>query len=83
MDSSSTVIVRISEMFDRLTPVEEKIAKKIISNPHKILKTSIDSLAKSCNTTKASVVRLCKTLGYSGYKQLHVALSIDIQNNKV
>ncbi len=77
MKSTGAVDARINEMLDRLTPVEKRIANTILRKYTEIIDTPIDELARMCNTSKASVVRLCKTLGYSGYKQLCVAISVD------
>lgn len=38
----------------------------------------ISELAERCQTSKPTVVRLCKTLGYSGYKELCMYLNADI-----
>ncbi len=38
----------------------------------------ISDLAEKCSTSKPTVVRLCKTLGYSGYKELCMYLNADI-----
>lgn len=38
----------------------------------------ISDLADKCQTSKPTVVRLCKTLGYSGYKELCMYLNADI-----
>lgn len=77
MNLKGAVGARINELLDRLTPVEKRVAFLILEKPSEIISTSIDELARSCNTSKASVVRLCKTLGYSGYKQLCSAILVD------
>lgn len=52
------------------SPMEQKIAKFILDFPHEVVNMSIDELATACGTSMSSVVRLCKSANYSGYKEL-------------
>lgn len=47
-----------------------------------VVKLPISDLAEKCGTSKPTVVRLCKTLGYSGYKELCMYLNADIMLNE-
>ncbi len=71
-------ILRIREMMNSLTPKEQKIASYILEYPGDAVNQSIDELAAACGVSISSVVRLCKSLGYSGYKELCRMLSTDL-----
>ena len=43
---------------------------------------SINDLADSCGVSVSSVVRLCKSIGYSGYKELCRMLSTELLMNQ-
>ena len=60
------------------SPAEMRIAKFIVEYPEETINMPIEELATRSEVSKSSVVRLCKTLGYRGYKQLCVALSADL-----
>lgn len=53
-----------------LSDSEVKILEYIFTNPEKIKKKGIRQLAKSNFTSTASIIRLAKKLGYSGYNEL-------------
>ncbi len=65
---------RIKTTYGKLLPAEKKIADYIL-NQQSIPSIDIDSLAKETQTSKASVSRFCRRLGYGGFKEfsLHLA----------
>lgn len=70
--------LRLKELMHSLTPKEQQIAAFIIDYPAEVINMSIDELASACGTSTSSVVRLCKSANYSGYKELCRALSADL-----
>ena len=81
----NTVFQRLDELRSDLTEVECVIANYFIENMNVLVGTSITEIAQVCETSKASVLRLCKKLGYSGYKGFINALSaenaVDLQSS--
>lgn len=75
-------MLRIQEMMNSLTNKEQQIASFILDYPSDVVDMSIDELASACNVSISSVVRLCKTLGYTGYKELSRVLSMDLALNR-
>lgn len=69
---------KLKEMLNSLTSKEKILAQFIIDYPSDVVNMSIAELAQTCNTSVSTVVRLCKTAGYSGYKAFSRDLSIDI-----
>lgn len=63
-----------------LTDTEEKIAEYILGHPEKVLKMPIRQLAKKTYVSPTSVYKLCQKLGYDGYKEFILSLSIDLQH---
>jgi len=60
---------------DSFPPTERRVALYILENRETILGTGIGQLSQACHTSKTSVVRLCKQLGYQGYKDFCQAIS--------
>lgn len=54
----------------QLTDLEKDITNAIHGHIVKGEKVSIDLIAKECFVSKASVVKLAKKLGYSGYSEM-------------
>lgn len=71
-------IVRLNQLTDQLAPAESRVARYLLSNPQGVIGLPIDRVAEECSTSKTTVVRLCKQLGYKGYKEFSIALSSDL-----
>lgn len=69
---------KLKEMLNSLTSKEKVLAQFIIDYPSDAVNMSIAQLAQACNTSVSTVVRLCKSAGYNGYKAFSRDLSIDI-----
>ncbi len=75
---SISCIKEIEQRYNRLTSNEKKVSDYIAANPDKVVDLSISDLAKVTGVSKASIARLAKSLGFSGYPQLKIALAKDI-----
>lgn len=70
--------LRLKELMGSFAPKEQQIARFIIDFPGEVINMSIGELANSCGTSISSIVRLCKSADYSGYKELCRILSTDL-----
>lgn len=60
-----------SEMFQ----AEKKVADYILENPSRVISLSLASLAKESKTSDATIIRMCKHIGFSGFYQLKISLA--------
>jgi len=72
----------LQDMYSTLTPVEQRIATYFIDNNDVLVKKPILEVAEQCGTSKSAVVRLCKRLGFNGYKDFLNDLSAEIALKK-
>jgi len=72
------ILIKIRGMKDSLTPVERRVAECILDNLEEIPHLSIKNLAQLSKTSDASVLRFCKTMGYSGYRSFIVSISASL-----
>lgn len=56
-----------------LAPSLQSVAAYMLTYGDKLGNVSLDELAKASGTSKASVVRLCQALGFSGFRELQRA----------
>lgn len=76
---SVPVISTIQRKFKRMTPIQRKIAKFILSQPSRIVKMSIIQLAMETGArSESSIVRFYRILGFTGYHDFKVALATEI-----
>lgn len=68
----------LREMMDSLSPVERRIAEYFLRHVGELVTTPILAVAESCQTSKSAVVRLCKRMGYKGYKDFLTTLSAEL-----
>ena len=70
-------IQRYNQNKDKLTKSENKLANYIATHTEHVIYDTIKSLGTATNTGDATIVRLCKKLGYSGFSDLKIALAQD------
>lgn len=72
------VLLKLREIKESLTPAEKKVAEFVLAYPEDVPRYSVKKLATKSKTSDASVVRLCKTLGFDGYRQFVVSISAEM-----
>ncbi len=70
--------LRIRESLDSLTKKQRQVAEFILDYSQQVVEMSIEELARSSGTSTSAVVRLCKMLGYNGYKDFCRALTAEV-----
>jgi len=78
MDKKKTVLENIKSYYPKMFAAEKKVAKFILDNPEKAVMTNVSELAKLSGVSDATVIRMCKRVGYQGYYQMKIILSNDL-----
>lgn len=73
--SNKICTLLIKNLYSTLTPAEKKIADYILLNKDKVLNMTVAELAAATGVAGSAVIRLCKTLGFSGFSQLKISLA--------
>ncbi len=71
-------LLKLQSMLDYLNPAEQRVADYLIKNPREALTLTIHQLADKTDTSYATVTRLVKRIGFSGYKELKNNLYHDV-----
>lgn len=74
-------LTRLNEALDSLSKKELKVANYILKHSEEVSKMTVAELSKKCKTSTATIMRLCYSLKYSGYKEFIKALYSDIANH--
>ena len=61
-----SVVDNIRQMYEELFSAEKKVAKYILENRQEVVMLSVSELAHKSGASEATVVRMCKHLGYDG-----------------
>ena len=75
------MIIDKMKTLDHLTIQEKYLVDYIINNQEDILKKNINELAKLSYTSSATISRLCKKLGFNGYKEFKYQYAADVRMN--
>lgn len=78
----SGLVLKLKEAINDLKPSEKKIVQFILNKPEEAVGLFIGDLAERCNTSKASVIRLCRALQFEGYRDFAIALAADVASQK-
>ena len=72
------VLLRLREVQPSLSSTERQIAQFILDNPDETTTLTIRELARRSFSSPSSVVRICRVIGFQGYKELRHALTLEL-----
>ncbi len=78
MLSEQHILDTIQAQLDDMFPAERKVAEYILEHPENAAQISITELADLSGTSDATVIRMCKRLGYKGFYQMKICLSSEL-----
>ncbi len=73
----------IASAAEKLPPSLARIARTIADDPTIVVDSTITEIAARCDTSVASVVRFCRTIGVNGYAALRMALATELGRESV
>lgn len=69
-------LVRMTQLLGQLPPAQQRAVSYLLANSQHMSGLTISQVAGACGVSNATLVRLCKLMGYRGYKDFSLALSI-------
>ena len=63
---SNTVLTRLSEEYDELTPEAQKAARYVLENPRDVGVSTVREIAEAPNVKPNTVVRMARQVGFEG-----------------
>ena len=71
------VLAHIRSVLPSLLPTERAVATVFLDRADDVVEMSSQQVAEAAGASRATVVRTCQSLGFSGYQQLRVLLARD------
>ncbi|MDH5637628.1 MAG: MurR/RpiR family transcriptional regulator [Nitrospinota bacterium] len=68
-------LARIRGVVPSLQPAERKVADYVLANSESILAQSVGEVAMGAQISEATVIRFCRTAGFSGFQNLKISLA--------
>lgn len=75
---TGSVLNTIKSIYDSFTPSSKRIADYISVNAERIKDLSISELSGTIKVGEATIIRFCRTLGFSGYQDFKLQLAIEM-----
>ncbi len=75
---SAGALARLRSGLDYLTPALKRLAKVVLEAPEETIYQSVTELAELAQVGEASVIRLCRDLGFKGFQDFKLALAADL-----
>ncbi|PRB10847.1 MurR/RpiR family transcriptional regulator [Microbacterium sp. MYb62] len=69
------VLARVRRSLPKVSVAEARVAETILGDPTLVVDLAINDLAQLCHTSLSTVARYAQGLGYSGYRELRVAVA--------
>lgn len=73
--TDGSVLTTLRGILPSLSPSEARVAQTAIEDPGGAASSTIGELARRCETSETTVLRLCRTVGFSGYPEFRLALA--------
>ncbi len=69
------MLERIERRIGDLSRAERQVARWILDHPRRVVEASLAEVARAAGTSEPSVVRFCRRLGLSGFRELKIRLA--------
>lgn len=76
LSPGSRAITQIKAHLGSLGAAERRVAEVVLADPASIIGTPAVQVAKRAQTSAMTVIRFARTVGFSGYQELSIALAI-------
>lgn len=74
------ILQKISQTKDSLSRSELKVAEVVIADPHKAIRSSIATLARSADVSEPTVNRFCRSLDCTGFPDFKLKVAQSLAN---
>jgi RpiR family transcriptional regulator, carbohydrate utilization regulator len=69
------ILTHVKNQRDALAPAEQRVAELVLKDAESVIAAPIADLATRAGVSQPTVVRFCRSLGYSGFPEFRLALA--------
>ena len=73
-----SALIRLRENIDSLNSAERTVADYIIRDPQRASQQNVQEIATNSYASPSAVIRMCKSIGFSGYSDFKKSLTVEI-----
>ena len=82
MSNDADILVRMRGALPALRPAQRRVAEALLTDPAAAAELSISELARQCDTSETTVMRLCRSLGLDRFPELRLAVARAASRNE-
>ena len=83
MEFADSAIANIRMNLDGVFSAERRVAEFILKNPEQVVALNVADIAEQSGVSDATVIRLCKHLGYTGFYQMKLQMAHELGRNQL
>lgn len=83
MESGKSVIETIKENYQQMFSAERRAADYVLKYPEQTVSSNVSELAERSGVSDATVIRMCKHLGYQGFYQMKLILARNLGQHQL
>ncbi|OOF70704.1 MurR/RpiR family transcriptional regulator [Rodentibacter caecimuris] len=83
MVKNGNILNTIGALYHSLTKTEKKIANTVSMSPDLVVQCSLAEISAHLNVGEATFVRFCRTIGFNGFSDFKLELSIELATKDV
>lgn len=77
-----SALIRLREARDAMSQTESTVADYVLGHPEETVEMSIHDLAGKTYTSSSTIVRMCRRIGFEGFKDFRKALTYEMSLRK-
>lgn len=83
LEFTDSAIANIRNNLDGVFSAERRVAEFILKNPEQVVTLNVADIAEQSGVSDATVIRLCKHLGYTGFYQMKLQMAHELGRNQL
>ena len=68
----------IEQSLGRLSRAEKQVAEWILAHPRQATESTVAEVAQACATSEPTVIRFCRRMGLSGFREFTIRLTLSL-----
>lgn len=73
---------RLRQQQARLSAAEQRVAAWVVEQPHTVVRAALATVARASGASEPTVIRFCRSLGCSGFRDFKVRLAQDLASHQ-
>ncbi len=83
LNEQKAPLVHLANAIGAMSEVSSRVGQYVLANPEKVVRQTVAELAENTHSGQASVLRVCRQLGFKGFSDFKLALMAELAANEL